>query len=155
MAHFCAHAAGRITESQGLAWKPTLCQLHHAGHAYTGVHTFKILTCNLCQSCCTLDGSKPTIVTGVIHTPTLGKAYAMSSSAQVFYWCHGPQVLCRSHWLLALQQEWEASMEHETDVGLQHLGQARQHRCRLEALHDVACRDMVNKHAADLGATVM
>lgn len=46
-------------------------------------------------------------------------------------------------------------MAHESDPGLQRLGQARQRRCRLEALHDVACKELVNKHAEDWAAKPM
>lgn len=45
-------------------------------------------------------------------------------------------------------------MEYENDPGLERLGQARRHRCRLEALHDVACQELVKKHAADWGMSV-
>ncbi|KAL0053317.1 hypothetical protein WJX82_004176 [Trebouxia sp. C0006] len=56
----------------------------------------------------------------------------------------------RAHWLLAMQQEWEAAQS--TDSQLLQLGKARDRRCRLEALHDAACSLLVAEHANQWGA---
>ncbi len=58
--------------------------------------------------------------------------------------------LRRAHWLLAMQQEWEAAQS--TDSQLLQLGKARDRRCRLEALHDAACSLLVAEHANQWGA---
>ncbi|KAL0045003.1 hypothetical protein WJX82_004834 [Trebouxia sp. C0006] len=50
----------------------------------------------------------------------------------------------RAHWLLAMQLEWQASMLLEPSLDM--LGKARQHRCWLETLHDIACKDIVNQN---------
>jgi len=50
----------------------------------------------------------------------------------------------RAHWLLAMQLEWQASMLLEPSLDT--LGKARQHRCWLETLHDIACKDVANQN---------
>ncbi|DBA78805.1 hypothetical protein WJX77_001831 [Trebouxia sp. C0004] len=51
----------------------------------------------------------------------------------------------RSHWLLAMQQEWEAARSiHSQPI---QLGKVRDRRCRLEALHDAACSSLAAEHA--------
>ena len=54
-------------------------------------------------------------------------------------------MLHRSHWLLALQLEWEASRSCSDEDGFEKLGQARHHRCRVEAMHDEACKETFQK----------
>ncbi|KAL0021424.1 hypothetical protein WJX79_005613 [Trebouxia sp. C0005] len=56
----------------------------------------------------------------------------------------------RSHWLLAMQQEWEAAQS--TDPQFIQLGKVRDRRCRLEALQDAACSSLVAEHAKQWGA---
>ena len=58
--------------------------------------------------------------------------------------------MCRSHWLLAMQQEWEASQTAATQFA--QLGKARQRRCWLEKLHDVACTKLIETNAKAWGA---
>ncbi len=58
--------------------------------------------------------------------------------------------LRRSHWLLAMQQEWEAAQRAKSQ--LIQLGKVRDRRCRLEALHDAACSSLVAEHAKQWGA---
>ena len=59
-------------------------------------------------------------------------------------------VLCRSHWLLAMQLEWQASQTHATQFV--QLGKARQRRCWLETLHDAACAKLIQTNAKAWGA---
>ena len=49
-----------------------------------------------------------------------------------------------------MQQEWEASQS--CDALLVQLGRARARRCRLEALHDVACTSLLGVRAEQWGA---
>ena len=60
--------------------------------------------------------------------------------------------VCRAHWLLAMQQEWEACQLMAFDAQLVQLGKARAHRCWLEGLHDVACKKIVDMNAKQWGA---
>lgn len=64
--------------------------------------------------------------------------------------CMIRELFCRSHWLLAMQQEWEAAQCAESQ--LIQLGKVRDRRCRLEALHDAACSSLVAEHAKQWGA---
>lgn len=49
-----------------------------------------------------------------------------------------------------MQQEWEASQS--CDALLVQLGRARARRCKLEALHDVACKLLMGMRAETWGA---
>ena len=62
-------------------------------------------------------------------------------------------VRCRAHWLLAMQQEWQASQL--ADPYFMQLSKARALRCRLEALHDVGCGRLVEENAKQWGALPM
>ena len=57
---------------------------------------------------------------------------------------HEGLIVCRAHWLLAMQQEWQASQMAASQFA--QLGSARQRRCWLESLHDAACQNYVQHH---------
>lgn len=105
---------------------PTWCFLKHLYHAWT---TFKLLF--LC------------LLVALNFGRHLGDSICGSYSCSRL-------VLCRSHWLLAMQQEWQASQTHATQFA--QLGKARQRRCWLETLHDAACSQLIQTNAKAWGA---
>jgi len=46
--------------------------------------------------------------------------------------------------VIYMQLEWQASMM--LDPTLERLGKARQHRCWLETLHDIVCKNVANQN---------
>ena len=77
---------------------------------------------------------------------------AASETIQLFVLC-----VCRAHWLLAMQLEWEASQlqRRRADAQLIQLGKARAYRCKLEAVHDIACKATVNRNTKEWEAVPM
>ena len=59
--------------------------------------------------------------------------------------------VCRAHWMIAMQREWQSCQLVDSELDLEQLGKAREHRCWLEQLHELKAQQLLQSHTHDWG----